>query len=93
MGWGDPGHVRELFAGTGVELRFERALLEHEPFPSAEADVDWHAERFGPLIVARRLAEAEGRWQELSDALIPLHEDRTELEYVFILGDRVPGPR
>ncbi len=86
--WGDEGHVRDLFAGTGIEVRFERATLGHEPFPSALADVAWHAARFGPLIVARARAEADGRWPELRDALVPLHENRTELDYVVILGDK-----
>ena len=91
--WGDPDHVRELFAGTGVEVGFERAVLEHEPFPSPEADVDWHAARFGPLIRARQAAEAEGRWEELRSALIPLHEDRTAVEYLVVLGDKRDGAR
>jgi SAM-dependent methyltransferase len=91
--WGEPDHVRRLFAGTGIELRFERAVLEHEPFESAAADVEWHAARFGPLIRARRAAEAEGRWEELRDALIPLHEGRCELHYVVILGTKRDGRR
>jgi SAM-dependent methyltransferase len=91
--WGDPDHVRGLFTGTGIELEFERAVLEHEPFESAEADVDWHAARFGPLIRARQAAEATGRWNELRDALIPLHRDRTQLEYLMILGTKHEGAR
>ena len=67
-------HVRDLFAGTGIDVRFERATLEHEPFESAEADVECHATRFGPLIRARQAAEADGRWDELRDALIALHK-------------------
>ncbi len=86
--WADENHIRSLFAGTGIEVRFERATLEHEPFESPEADVDWHAARFGPLIVARQRATAAGRWDELREALIPLHRDRTELEYVVVLGDK-----
>jgi SAM-dependent methyltransferase len=86
--WGDRDHVRSLFAGTGIDLTFERAILEHEPFDSARADVDWHAARFGPLIRARQAAEAEGRWDDLRNALIPLHRGRTELEYLIILGSK-----
>ncbi len=91
--WGDPDHVRELFAGTGIEVGFENAVLEHEPFSSPEADVDWHASRFGPLIRARQAAEAEGRWEELRSALIPLHEDRAALEYLIVLGDKHDAAR
>lgn len=86
MRWGEPDHVRDLFAGTGIEVSFERATFAHEPFASAEADVDWHAESFGPLIRARQAAEAQGRWDELRHALIPLHEGRSALDYVVILG-------
>jgi SAM-dependent methyltransferase len=86
--WANPDHVHALFDGTGIEVTFERATLEHEPFESAAADVDWHAERFGPLMRARRAAEAAGRWEELRAELIPLHEHRTELEYLMILGNK-----
>ncbi len=86
--WGEADHVRGLFDGTGIDVRFERATLEHAPFPSALEDVEWHAARFGPLIQARARAEADGRWPELRDALVPLHEDRTAVDYLVVLGDK-----
>ncbi len=86
--WGDEGHVRDLFAGTGIELRFDRDAIAHEPFDTPEADVDFHATRFGPLMQAKARTESEGRWDQLRAELLPLHVDRRELEYVIILGTK-----
>ncbi len=79
--WGDEDHVRGLFAGTGINVRFEHATVEHEPFESAEADVEYHATRFGPLIRARQALETSGRWDELPrGAHRPPHRpDRTRV--------------
>jgi SAM-dependent methyltransferase len=90
--WGSEEHVRRLFADTGVELEFERNVIDHEPFESAEADVEFHAARFGPLMAARAITEADGRWTALRSELVALHEDRTSLEYQVVLGRKRTGP-
>lgn len=64
--WGDEGHVREIFAGTGLEISFERGHVEFD-FESPEAATEEYLTRFGPLVMARNLLEPEGRWQPLAD--------------------------
>ncbi len=86
--WGSEQHVRDVFDGTGVELEFECNVIEHQPFESAEADVEFHSTRFGPLIRARAITEADGRWERLRAELLPLHRDRSSLEYFVTLGHK-----
>lgn len=62
--WGDEGHVRAVFAGTGVTLAIEHDRLDLR-FDSADAATREYTERFGPLVVARALLEPEGGWTEL----------------------------
>ena len=84
--WGEEGHVRDLFAGSAVELRFERGVHDFPPFESAEANVEYHSTTFGPLIAARARAEADGRWPGLHAALLALHEGFVAAEYLLTLG-------
>jgi len=86
--WGDEAHVRELFAGTGVELEFQRESVEPAAFASADEAFEWTTTRFGPLIMARQMLEASGRWDELRAALTPLYRQNAPLEYLVILGRR-----
>ena len=92
--WGDEGHVRGLFEGTGISLAFER---EHWPIrhDSAQAAVECYTTTLGPVVGARRLTEAEGRWPALADDLRGLFErwdtsDRGAVdlagEYLVVLG-------
>ena len=89
--WGNEAHVRELFAGTDVELEFRRELVEPYPFDSAQEAFEWTVTRFGPLIMARQVLEASGRWEELRSTLIPLYEANGPLEYLVILGNKPGG--
>jgi hypothetical protein len=59
--WGDEAHVRALFTGHDVDLRFERARNAFR-FPSAEAFTTFFVERYGPLIKAREKLEPTGAW-------------------------------
>ena len=93
--WGDEDHVRELFAGTGVELEFESrsVVFEHE---SPAAFVDYMAECYGPLLKAREHLEPQGRWDELYSDLVALCERSnlaadsfmTPSEYLVVKGRR-----
>jgi SAM-dependent methyltransferase len=40
--WGAEEHVRDLFAGTPIDLEFERGVHEFPPFDSAEASIEFH---------------------------------------------------
>ena len=66
--WGDEDHVRGLFAGTGVEPRFDREVVDLE-FPSAEAALEFYATRAGSVLAARAVLEPEGRWEDLHEDL------------------------
>jgi SAM-dependent methyltransferase len=71
LAWGDERHVRELFEGTGLALRFAREVadIHHD---SVAAAVNCYATTFGPVVQASTLAEAEGRGAELRTALADL---------------------
>jgi hypothetical protein len=61
--WGDPAHVRDLFASTGVTLSFEHRDFEVE-FPSVEAFKAFVFETSGGFARARRALEGLGGWAE-----------------------------
>ncbi len=84
--WGSERHVEELFDGTGVELEFERDTVAQTPFESTDEAIDFMATKFGPLIMARQLAEASGQWTELRGKLAELYEREEPLEYLVTLG-------
>ncbi len=58
------------------------------PSTPPSEDVDYHATRFGPLLAARALTEADGRWPALRAELEPLHEGLVSAEYLLVLGRR-----
>ena len=84
--WGTEPHVVNLFTDTGVELEFERDVLPQVPFDSPDEAIDFMATKFGPMIMARQLAEASGRWTELRAELTELYEREDPLEYLVTLG-------
>ena len=73
--WGDEQYVRGLFEGTriGFEFEFEREVAEirHD---SVAAAVDCYATKFGPVVTARVLLDADGRWPALRDDMVELLE-------------------
>ena len=85
--WGSEEHVRGLFAESGVELEFERETIAFPPFASVDEEIEWGLAKFGPLIMARRLLEPEGRWQALIDDLRRLLErGQPPAEYLVTVG-------
>jgi SAM-dependent methyltransferase len=87
--WGSEPHVRSLFAGTGVDLEFDRELLEPPHFESLDDEIEYATGKFGPLIMARRMLEPQGRWEELIGDLRRLLAAEAEAEYLVITGRRV----
>lgn len=75
--WGDESHVRELFAGTGVELEF---AVGNNPwrFASAEAWVTFLETAYGPTLKARERLLAEGRWSACREEVLAMSERRNE---------------
>lgn len=73
LAWGDTEHVRELFEGTGIAIEFHRETSEirHDSVTDA---VDCYATKFGPVVQARALLDADGRWPDLRNDMIKLFE-------------------
>ncbi len=75
--WGSEEHVRELFAGTGVELEFTRGMNPWD-FDSPEHYVVFMETHYGPTLKARERLTAEGRWEECRGELLAMAERRNE---------------
>jgi ubiquinone/menaquinone biosynthesis C-methylase UbiE len=84
--WGSEDHVRDLFAGSGIELEFRRETVEQAHFDSTDEAIEYLATRFGPMIMAREMLTAVGRWDDLRAELITLYERDEPLEYLVTLG-------
>ena len=92
--WGDEAHVRELFAGSGVELTFERGLNPWY-FDAAEDYVAFMETRYGPTIKARERLTGEGTWESCRAELVAMMERRNratdgrllvDSEYLVVIG-------
>jgi SAM-dependent methyltransferase len=85
--WGTEEHVRALFDGTGVALEFERGFAEPAEFDSVDEEVAFSVANFGPLVMARRMLEPQGRWEALLADLKRATENRRgPAEYLVTLG-------
>lgn len=62
--WGSADHVEALFAGSGLELRFEPAEVTFR-FGSIDEAIEEYSTKFGPVVKLRAALEPEGRWPEL----------------------------
>ena len=84
--WGSEEHVAELFAGTGVEVEFARETLVPPQFPTVDEEIEFSVTRFGPMIMARRLLEPQGRWDALLADVRDLLEHAEPAEYLVTTG-------
>jgi SAM-dependent methyltransferase len=84
--WGTEAHVEKLFEGTGIELEFERDVVTPERFESTDAAIEFSATKFGPMMMARELTEASGRWPDLRAEFAALYELDEPLDYLVALG-------
>lgn len=84
--WGSPDHVRQIFEGTGVDLTFKRETVESPEFDSTDQALDYWTTKFGPVIRAKALAEADGRWPELREKLREHYATNEPLEYLVTIG-------
>jgi hypothetical protein len=83
--WGSEDHVSDLFADTGVEVEFAREFVEFPRMPVDE-EIEFATSKFGPLILARRMLEPQGRWPALIDDLRRLLENPRPAEYLVTTG-------
>lgn len=95
--WGDPEHVRVLFAAHGVAVRFEHSALPVH-FPSVEAFESFALTNSGGFIAARRRLLDLGRWEEARTAMRTAMSAgneatdgsyRARWEFLIILGTRL----
>ena len=83
--WGSEEHVRGLFAGTDVELEFERDAIAFPRFESIDDEVEFATTKFGPMLMAKRMLEPD-RWEALLGDLRGLLEDARPAEYLVTVG-------
>jgi SAM-dependent methyltransferase len=77
--WGLRDHVTEIFAGTGVDLRFEDSAV-HWRFESVEETVEEYSTKFGPIVLLGERLKADGRWEDLLRDLAAMWEEISEPE-------------
>ncbi len=75
--WGSTDHVRRLFAGSRVELEFERGNNPWR-FESPDAWVSFMETAYGPTLKARQRLTAEGSWDDCRAEIVALAERRNE---------------
>jgi len=75
--WGSEQHVRDLFAGSGVQFEFHRGLNPWQ-FDSPEHFIVFMETHYGPMLKARERLTAEGRWEECRSELLANTERRNE---------------
>jgi SAM-dependent methyltransferase len=93
--WGTEEHVSDLFAGTGVEVRFEDVTVTFR-FESADEAIELFESKFGPVITAKQLLEPEGKWDALRSELRAQFEEELASggddgypgEYLLTLGQK-----
>jgi hypothetical protein len=95
--WGGEDHVRDLF-GDRVDLHtFERGVLEVTAFDHPHDYATHFKERYGPTITAQKNARANGKEDELVEALNAFTEEfnlgtpedaRFEMEYLMVVATR-----
>jgi ubiquinone/menaquinone biosynthesis C-methylase UbiE len=92
--WGTEDHVREIFAGTGVEPEFtrEKVMMEYE---SPEQTMTEFETYFGPVVMARETMEPQGTWQALRDEMLEffrrLEASGEGAEYLVVTGTKAAG--
>jgi SAM-dependent methyltransferase len=77
--WGDEGHVRKLFAGTGVAFRFSYGSNPFR-FASAEHFAAFFETNYGPVLKARERLTAEGTWDECRADIVALAESYNQAD-------------
>ena len=94
--WGNEQHVHGLFEGTGVALEIQRTSVEFK-FDSIDELFAEMVRDLPPMVAAKRLLEADGRWEPLRDELLGLYEETNTAddgtfaapqEYLLIKGTR-----
>lgn len=75
--WGTEEHVRELFAGPGLELACEKRMATVE-FESVDRWLAYCEQNLGPIVTAKATLEPQGRWEQARADLAALEEGYNE---------------
>ena len=75
--WGTESRVRELFAGHDVQC--ERVLLTSE-FEDLDEFVELFENTLGPMVMARKVLEPEGRWAAARAEVLGIYKDANQSE-------------
>jgi SAM-dependent methyltransferase len=84
--WGSKDHVRELFAGTGVELAFARETIAFPEFASIDDEIEFATTKFGPMIMARRMLPPERYAALIADQRGVIERQDGPAEYLVTTG-------
>lgn len=87
--WGTPDHVRKLFAGTGVQLEFDRDTVEGATYDSGDDALEFFSTKFGPLMMVRGLLESQGTWAGVREELAQIYDRHEPAEYLVVLGRKL----
>jgi SAM-dependent methyltransferase len=77
--WGGEDHVRELLAGSAVELAFERHMVDFT-HDSPEGWVDYNERVLGPTIMAKNMLSPQGKWEPLRNELLELYRQANQAQ-------------
>jgi SAM-dependent methyltransferase len=92
--WGTEPHVRAIFAGTGIDLAFDRARIPARDDIEVQRGVEFYLRSFGPIVAARVALEPDGRWDalefELRPAVAMMLVDPPE--YLVVVGTKAAVP-
>lgn len=69
--WGVEAHIEEVFRAAGASPLVVRETVDFE-FSSVEHAVRTYADDFGPFVIAHRVLEPQGRWDEFVAAFADL---------------------
>jgi hypothetical protein len=72
--WGSEDHVRALFAGAAGTTCERRTAPNGVHAESVEKWVDYLEATLGPVVLAKRALEPEGRWAPARDDMVALFE-------------------
>jgi len=75
--WGSDKHVRRLFAGSPVDIEFERGYNPWH-FESPEHFASFFETHYGPTLKARERLESEGTWGACRGDMVALAQRRNE---------------
>ncbi len=94
--WGEEGHVRELFDGTGVDLAIEEDAVSWD-WSSADGWVSFTEQNLGPTVMAKAALEPAGEWAPMRERVVGLFREfetpdgfRPRAEYLRTVA-RHPG--